>query len=261
MRHILLFVKENNMEIYDLKLQKVTEKVYMLPDFKELDWPVLGLVVGEKHTRILDSGASDRHVNILMKEIERLGLPHPDLCVLTHWHWDHTYGLAYLDDIVSVATKDTNRILHDMQKWKWTDDDMRHRIETGEDLEFSYPNINAEYPDKSRIKIATATIEYNDTLSLDLGGVHLRLKKMENSHSYDSAVIIVEEEKVIFLGDIAYEDLLPVTPAYYTKKHARLITGLRKYNFDKVLAGHQPLMSAEELYSQLENVTLTDLVE
>lgn len=242
------------MEKAKMKLIKVTDRIYYLPHYEQNDWCTIGIVIGDKHVLMMDSGASKRHVELFLSELENNKLPKPDLCALTHWHWDHTYGLAHLENIVSIATKDTNRLLKDMQKWGWSDEEMEERIKTGKDLAFSYPHINDEYPDKSKIKIATATIEYTDKLKLDLGNVTVQLKKIENSHSDDSAIIYIPEEKCVFLGDIHYEDLLPINSVYYHDKHEKLISELRKLNFDKVLSGHQMLMNDEELFSMLTNV-------
>jgi len=242
------------MEKIELKLKKVSDRLYYLPHYEKNDWCTIGLVIGDKHTMMLDSGASARHVEMFLQQLQENNLPAPDLCALTHWHWDHTYGLAHLKSVTSFATKNTNLLLKKMQGWKWSDEDMKKRIETGEDLEFSYPHINDEYPDKSMIKIASADVEYTDKLTIDLGGVTVKLKALENSHSYDCAVAYIPEEKCIFLGDIHYEDLVPEKPVYYTDSHRQLITGLRKFDFDKVLSGHQMLMTNEELYAQLAQV-------
>lgn len=246
------------LEIKDLKLVKVSDRIYYLPHLEEFDWCTLGLVIGDEHVLMMDSGASDRHVAQFFAQLDENNLPRPDTVALTHWHWDHTYGLAHIKNTVSFANKDTNRQIEKMQTWEWTDEAMKRRLESGEDLAFSYPHINGEYPDKSRIKIAKATVEYDDKLLLDLGGVHVRMQKIENSHSYDCSVFYIEEEKTIFLGDIRYEDLLPLKPVYYADSHEKLITGLRKYDFDKVISGHQPLMSADELYAQLAAVQTTE---
>ena len=244
------------MDKIELKLIKVTDRLYYLPHYEKNDWCTIGLVVGDNHVLMLDSGASRRHVEMFMQQLEENNLPKPDLCFLTHWHWDHTYGLAHLKNVTSFATKSTNELLKKMQGWGWSDEDMKNRIETGEDLAFSYPHINDEYPDKSEIKIGTATVVFKENLTIDLGGVTVKLKVLENSHSYDCAVAYIEEEKCIFLGDIHYEDLLPKQPAYYADSHSKLITGLRKFDFDKVLSGHQMLMTNVDLYAQLSNVEL-----
>ncbi len=238
----------------DLKLIKVTDRIYYLPNWEDNDWCTIGLVIGDRHTMMLDSGRSKRHVDYFMAQLKENGLPEPDLCRLTHWHWDHSYGLAHLEGVTSFATKATNRLIRKMQNWQWTRQDMKKRVETGEDLAFSYPYINNEYPDKSQIKIRPANVEYTDKLKIDLGGITVKLQAIENSHSYDSAVAYIEEEKCIFLGDIHYEDLLPKKPVYYPDSHKKLIAGLRKFDFDKVLCGHQHLMSNVDLYSRLANV-------
>ena len=46
------------MDIKDLKLQKVTDRIYYLPNLEAFDWPTLGIVIGDKHTLMLDSGRS-----------------------------------------------------------------------------------------------------------------------------------------------------------------------------------------------------------
>lgn len=242
------------MEKIDLKLIKVTDRLYYLPNYAENDWCTIGLVIGDNHTMMLDSGASGRHVKLFLEQLRKHRLPLPDLCALTHWHWDHTYGLAHLGAVTSFATRKTNALLKKMQTWEWSDMDMKHRIETGEDLAFSYPHQNLEYPDKSQIRIASATVEYDQELTIDLGGVTVILKAIENSHSEDCAVAYIPEEKCIFLGDIHYEDLLPEPPVYYADKHAKLTEGLRQFSFDKVLSGHQLMMSGIELYEQLEEI-------
>ncbi len=244
------------MEKIELKLIKVTDRLYYLPHYEKNDWCTIGLVIGDNHVLMLDSGASRRHVEMFMEQLAENNLPKPDLCFLTHWHWDHTYGLAHLENVTSFASQATNELLKKMQGWGWSDEEMKKRIETGEDLEFSYPHINDEYPDKSEIKVATATVVFKENLKIDLGGVTVKLKVLENSHSYDCAVAYIEEEKCIFLGDIHYEDLLPKQPVYYADSHEKLITALRKFDFDKVLSGHQMLMTNFDLYSQLANVEL-----
>lgn len=244
------------MPIISLKLIKVSDRLYYLPHYEKNDWCTIGLVIGDRHTMMLDSGASGRHVELFLQQLRKNRLPLPDLCALTHWHWDHTYGLAHLKNVTSFATRETNDLLKKMQLWKWSDADMRKRLETGEDLAFSYPHINDEYPDKSRIKIASASVEYTDSLTIDLGGVTVILQKIENSHSSDCAVAYIPEESCIFLGDIHYEDLLPENPVYYAEKHHKLINGLRQFSFNKVLSGHQLMMSDHELFSQLDAAKL-----
>lgn len=238
----------------NLNLIKVSDRLYYMPHYEQNDWCTIGLVIGDRHTMMLDSGASGRHVELFLQQLRRHHLPLPDLCALTHWHWDHTYGLAHLKNVTSFATARTNDYLKQMQTWSWTDEAMKQRIQTGEDLAFSYPHINDEYPDKSQIHIASASVLYRDELTIDLGGRTVILKAIGNSHSDDCAVAYIPEESCIFLGDIHYEDLQPEPPVYYSDKHQQLLDGLNQFSFDKVLSGHQLMMSDRMLYEQLHSV-------
>ncbi len=246
------------MENIKLELIKLTDRIYYTPCNEDYDWPAVAIVIGDRHTMMLDAGASKRHVDAFFRELEAYNLPKPDLCALTHWHWDHTYGLAHIPGVISFATKETNKLLKNMVDWQWSDRDMKKRIETGEDLAFSYEFQNAEYPDKSLIKIVPADVEYDEKIEIDLGGVTVILQPLDNSHSYDCAVIYIPEEKTIFTGDMLNPDLKPEKPAYYRHSHATLIAGLRKLDFDKCINGHHPLMTDEDVYIKLNNAEFVD---
>ena len=97
-----------------MELQKVSDRLYYLPHDENYDWCVIGLVIGDKHTMMLDAGAGERHTKLFMQQLEKNHLPKPDLCAVTHWHWDHSYGLASLE-VTSFATKETNDLLKKMK--------------------------------------------------------------------------------------------------------------------------------------------------
>ena len=231
-------------------LQKITDKIYYLPHDEATDRCSLGLIVGTEHCLMVDAGASKEHIQLFLDGVKELSLPLPDFAVLTHWHWDHTYGL-YALDVVSFATKRTNELLKKMTSWTWSDADMRRRIALGEDLLFSYEYQNTEYPDKSKITVVPATVEFEEDLTISLGDITVQLKRLENSHSPDCCVVLAKEEKCIFLGDIHYEDLLPNPPLYYKDKHIQLIQSLKEMDFSIAVSGHQMPMSDKQLYQQL----------
>ena len=60
------------MENIELKLVKVSDRLYYLPHYEKNDWCTIGLVIGEKHTLMLDSGASGRHVEMFLKQLEEI---------------------------------------------------------------------------------------------------------------------------------------------------------------------------------------------
>ena len=77
------------MDIKDLKLQKVTDRIYYLPNLEAFDWPTLGLVIGDKHTLMLDSGRSRRHTAVFLDRLRQNTGRSCDDYLYRHWTgWD-----------------------------------------------------------------------------------------------------------------------------------------------------------------------------
>ena len=76
-----------------MELQKISERVWYMPSESERDRPNLGYVKGDNWSLAIDAGHSEAHVKEFYDLLKKEGLPLPSLTVLTHWHWDHTFGM------------------------------------------------------------------------------------------------------------------------------------------------------------------------
>ena len=232
-------------------LIKLSDRIYYLPHSEETDRPILGYVKGDKFTLMVDSGNSKKHVKLFIDEISKLEMPYPNLVAITHSHWDHTFGMNSLNSI-SLACKRTNEILENMKIWEWTDEAMKRRLESGEDIEFCDTMIRREYPDLSEIKVKTADIVYNERLCLELGGITCELIRLESSHADDCVVAYIPEEKVIFIGDIISEDFHHGESKYYKEKLESLISDFKAIDFEIALFGHMEPFFKKDLIEWLE---------
>ena len=88
-------------------IHKLGGNFWYLTPVSLTDRPILGMVAGSKKTLMIDAGNSEEHVNYFLNELNNRGISTPDLVVLTHWHWDHIFGLSALSDTVSIASKET----------------------------------------------------------------------------------------------------------------------------------------------------------
>lgn len=233
------------------ELIKLTERIYYMPHNEETDRPILGYVKGDKFSMMIDSGNSKKHVDLFVDEVSALEMPYPNFVVITHSHWDHTYGMSSLN-AVSIACQRTNDILVDMCKWQWTDEAMKKRLEANEDIEFCDTMIRREYPDLSDIKVGTADIVFNEKLSIDLGGITCELMRLESSHADDCVVAYIPEEKVVFIGDIISEDFHHGEAKYYKEKLISLINDFKAIDFTIALFGHMEPFMKEGLIDWLE---------
>lgn len=74
-------------------LNKLTDRIYYLPHDPEVDRPMLAYVKGDKRSLAIDAGYSASHVNDFYEALKANDFVEPDVTVITHWHYDHTFGL------------------------------------------------------------------------------------------------------------------------------------------------------------------------
>jgi glyoxylase-like metal-dependent hydrolase (beta-lactamase superfamily II) len=220
-----------------MELNKITGRVYYLPAEEPTDRPVLGYIKGDKYALAVDAGNSADHAEKFYRNLRESGLRLPDFTVITHWHWDHTFGMHSVSG-KTVAGHLTNRRLGEIQTWAWTDEAMKMRLRSGEDLEICDRCIRLEYPDRSKIIVVKSGIEFTGAISIDLGGVHCEIRELNDPHSGDAVLIYVPEEKVLFLGDADCGDYHQRAGKYDKLKLKDMISMLEKIEADIFVTGH-----------------------
>ena len=82
--------------------EKITEHIYIHPAEHYTDRPNIGLIIGEEKALLFDAGNSKKHVKKLRAELSEQGLPFPDHVLLSHSHWDHSFGAKFWNaDIIA----------------------------------------------------------------------------------------------------------------------------------------------------------------
>ncbi|MFP3489602.1 MBL fold metallo-hydrolase, partial [Staphylococcus sp. SIMBA_130] len=85
---------------------------------------------------MIDAGNSENHARSFLEELSDRGLKRPDLLALTHWHWDHIFGLSALRDTVSISSLQTKEEMAKLIPLSWSDYDLDQRVEEGTEIEF-----------------------------------------------------------------------------------------------------------------------------
>ena len=93
-----------------MKLNRMTERIWVYPFEEERDRPNLSYIHGNRWSLAVDAGHSADHTREFYGALEKAGLPMPKLTVLTHWHWDHTFGMHAVRGL-TLANERTNRYL------------------------------------------------------------------------------------------------------------------------------------------------------
>ena len=101
-----------------MELIRFSDRIWYLPFVSDTDRPNLFYLKGDLYSAVIDAGNSQAHVEELYRLLQENDLPLPELTIITHWHWDHTFGLPFING-ASVATERTNEKLKEVMQWKW----------------------------------------------------------------------------------------------------------------------------------------------
>ena len=180
-----------------MELKRLTEHIWVMPYEEERDRPNLGYVKGTHWSLAVDAGHSAAHTGEFYALLAKENLPLPSLTVLTHWHWDHTFGMHAVNGL-SLANEKTNRHLAEWQA--------KTERDGPDEFLALHESIRKEYSGKTEVKVRPADIVFSGEITLDLGGCTVKILETEAPHTDDSTVVYVADDKTLFLGDSTGDD-------------------------------------------------------
>jgi glyoxylase-like metal-dependent hydrolase (beta-lactamase superfamily II) len=220
-------------------LHKVSEHVWWFTPESRTDRASLGLVVGENASLMLEAGASPAHTKQFLQALTDAGLPQPDYAVLTHWHWDHSFGISALD-VPVFAHHETAQHVKRMMAYDYGDSGLAQLVADGIEFEFIREHIAIEMTDTERknLKLRLPDITFDNSITFQLGSVTCQVKHVGGDHAADSCVMYIPEDKVLFLGDCIYQTVYE-EPRHYTRsKLLPLIDKIENIDAIYFIEGH-----------------------
>jgi glyoxylase-like metal-dependent hydrolase (beta-lactamase superfamily II) len=219
-------------------LVKISEHVYSYIDVKDGS-PAnsyganAGIVIGEDTILVVDTLVSSREGKRLLKDIRAVSDKPIRYVVNTHYHLDHTFGngeFAGLGaDIISHADcaaamrNNSAGILANAGGYGLTPEDMAG-------TELAYPEVT-----------------FTDRMTVNPGGIDVKLIHIAPSHSIGSIVVYIPTEKVIFAGDILFTDYHPYMADGDIDGWRKTLDFIISLNAEKIIPGHGPLSTNKDL--------------
>lgn len=204
------------------------------------------MVVGTKKTLMIDAGNSEAHANYFLEELKKRDVPNPDIVVLTHWHWDHIFGLPALPNTISIASKKTEREMEKLIPFSWSDDAIDERVKEGIEIEFCAKAIKEEFTEHRDINIILPDVTIERRAEINLGDVTCIVQYVGGDHAADSVVVYIQEEKILFLGDCIYPKMYAEKVHYTIHETLRLLDELELFDAETYIPSHQKPISKEE---------------
>ncbi|MEK5173524.1 MBL fold metallo-hydrolase [Heyndrickxia sp. FSL W8-0496] len=220
------------------KLQKISDHFLYLPPYQETDRPILAAVKGSQRTLLIDAGNSQNHAKLFLKQLEERQIK-GDYLALTHWHWDHVFGMSEMI-VPKICYAETKEKIEEMQLLSWEDEFLDERVKEGIEIPFCADAIKKELGNNRVIHLPVPEITFDCQLTIDLGGVTCFIEHIGGDHSSDSSIVYIPEEKVLFLGDCMYANLYSEKWNYTVEETLQLLDKLEKYDAEIIFQSHTP---------------------
>ncbi|MBE4906460.1 MBL fold metallo-hydrolase [Bacillus luteolus] len=234
------------------ELKRIGSSFWYMTPVSETDRPILGMVVGKDRTLMIDAGNSESHANLFLEMLKKHNLSRPDLMVITHWHWDHIFGLSALKNVLSISSSETKKEIEKMTSYKWTDKALDERVKEGVEIDFCATCIKKEFGDQRNIHIQLPSLTFDKQLEINLGNVTCLVKHVGGDHSQDSVVVYIKEEKILFLSDCIYPDIYSSKRNYTTGRTLALIEELEKFDAQIYILSHWKPISRDEFLKEVQ---------
>jgi glyoxylase-like metal-dependent hydrolase (beta-lactamase superfamily II) len=174
---------------------EVSEHVFVILDDYVGFVPNVGIVVGDRATLIVDTGLGERNGAIVLEEARKVSDNEEVYLTATHFHPEHDLGATAFPPEAKMV--------------RWSAQQQENE-ELGEETiaRFSgFSPIVAEL--LAGAEHRSPDILFEDEVTLDLGGVRVRIKGVGPNHTRGDTVFFVEEDRVLFTGDV----VMPVFPS------------------------------------------------
>lgn len=230
------------------ELKHLTANVLYLPHYEETDRPVLAAVAGRDATLIIDAGNSEEHARTFLAGLAGQHVPPPKYLVITHWHWDHVFGIAAMD-LPTLSHVGTKRKISEMALLDWSDEALDARVAEGTEIAFCSDRLKLELPDPLRksLVIKPPDMGFHGTIEIDLNGITCIIEHVGGDHSKDSSIVYVPEGKVVFLGDCVYPDLYHEPWLYSKEEFFPLVKKLLDFPAGYYIDSHKAPLSRGDM--------------
>lgn len=227
------------------KLKQISDHIFYLPPYQETDRPILGAIIGDEKTVLIDAGNSSQHAKLFQSQLEERHIQ-ADWLVLTHWHWDHVFGMREMHMPI-ISHEMTYQKIKQLQQLSWEDSALDQRVEAGIEIRFCADAMKKELGDDRIILLPDPDIGFEGRMKLHLGGLTCVMEHVGGDHSSDSIIIYIPEEKVLFLGDCLYANLYAKKWNYTIETALLLVEKLEKYDAEIIFLSHHdaPLNKTE----------------
>jgi glyoxylase-like metal-dependent hydrolase (beta-lactamase superfamily II) len=212
------------------------------------DRPNIGYIKGDKYNLMIDCCGGLNQVTSLKSWLKLNNLSNPDYIVLTHHHWDHSFGLAYFDNH-SISSKYTKSIIDsiiDMKPRKLLD-----IISNEYEPMFCIPHLKLEYDNclsNLKLKRVNETTSYK---TIDLGNRLVDIKEVRANHTLGSLFVYDRASKYLFIGDADCGVIDEVDFIVSKEDIKNFLLDISEFDYEYVVRGHSYVVKKNDYLKEI----------
>ena len=215
------------------KTVRLSEHVHVILDELVPAVPNVGIVVGSKATMVVDPGMGRRNGEAVLREARKLSRNTEFYIVTTHFHPEHATGEAGFPPEAKVIRAAAQQQDIEELGMQWVQTFASRSPAWAEQLQgitgFRRP-----------------TEIFERETSVDLGDVRVRLLRLGPGHTRGDTVFFVEQDRVLFSGDLAMSGVFPAfaTPQSLSATWIASLDTMDKLGALRLVPAHGPLADA-----------------
>lgn len=221
------------------KIHKIEDTVWAIEDVKSSEEAVAYLVVGSEKALVFDTGLGLTPLTPLIQSITSL----PLVCVLSHWHFDHTGGAHEFGSVFGWKSPNMIRA----SQHGTTSDEIRSFVDESfvESIGSQHLEVK-KFPD---LKIL------NKEQTVDIGKYRFEIVYTPG-HTEDSICLYERGRRWLFSGDTAYHGEIYLqfddsNANSYEKSISKLVDN---YKVQTIFTGHNSLPQDGSLLHEIQDV-------
>lgn len=233
------------------KLEQIGGRVWYLPAHPDPNQvqPLVGVVVGDRETVLIDAGNTPRTAETVLSELERIGAPPVGKLIYTHHHWDHVFGGCVYGAEAIAHTLCRTQLEREALR-PWSEAFLAEEVTRDPTLEGMANVLRLGVEDWAGFRIVVPEESFEATYVVQGEGYRLELEHVGGKHAADSVVVNVPDERVMFLGDSFYPP--PLRLGFPDRSpDMEMLKSLLSKNCEFYLDGHGEPFSSTELVAEL----------
>lgn len=149
------------------------------------------------------------------------------------------------------ATVIVNSLTHQKievwRKYSYDDRSLQKYVESNKITLHCMEIIQQEIPEREQFELSYPDLVFEESLTVDLGNKVCILERIRSTHTDDSTIVYVPDDKIIFLGDSVYGTNTDAIFHYKASQLRPMIEDIQKYDANHFLLGHESICDLDEM--------------